>query len=103
MSLDPVLVNWTADAGDIHRPRLLNLNLEYLTGYREKHKDAPTTAGFVSLDFRGVCGRPRMILPVSTVCLRVSIQPVYTDQRRRKRKSPSSPPSRENSSSSSPS
>lgn len=53
---------------DDDRPRLLNLQLEYLTGYRERHKDAPMTAGFVSLDFHGVRDCSRMILPVSTVC-----------------------------------
>ncbi|RJE27374.1 hypothetical protein PHISCL_00250 [Aspergillus sclerotialis] len=49
------------------RPRLLSYHMDYLTGYRERYKDAPATAGFVSLDFHGVEGCSKAILPVSTV------------------------------------
>lgn len=49
------------------RPRLVNIEMEYLTGYRGKHKDGPTTGGFISLAFNGVLEYPRIIVPVSTV------------------------------------
>ncbi|KAJ5604948.1 hypothetical protein N7510_010102 [Penicillium lagena] len=47
------------------RPRLLSTQMEYWTGYREKHKDGPFAEGFLSLDFEGERYRALPILPVS--------------------------------------
>ncbi|CAL5869439.1 uncharacterized protein PFLUO_LOCUS3668 [Penicillium psychrofluorescens] len=47
------------------RPRLLSTQMEYWTGYREKHKDGPFAEGFLSLDFEGERYRSLPILPVS--------------------------------------
>ncbi|KAL2866872.1 uncharacterized protein BJX67DRAFT_381503 [Aspergillus lucknowensis] len=48
------------------RPRLLGYQPEYWTGYREKHRDAPFTAGSISLDYEPERGAPRAVVPVST-------------------------------------
>ncbi|KAJ5580021.1 uncharacterized protein N7459_006006 [Penicillium hispanicum] len=49
------------------RPRLLSCHLEYWTGYREKHKDGPYTAGFLSLEYDpDEDGTSIPLLPVST-------------------------------------
>ena len=49
------------------RPRLLGAQMEYWTGYREKYKDAPETAGFLSLEFSPDSWASHTILPTSTV------------------------------------
>jgi hypothetical protein len=41
--------------------------LEYWTGYREKHRDAPDVDGIVSLDFEPGNNRVIPILPISVV------------------------------------
>ncbi|KAL4889826.1 hypothetical protein BDV59DRAFT_204851 [Aspergillus ambiguus] len=46
--------------------RLLSLNLEYWTGYREKYKDAPLTSALVTLAFHPEHLFTRAVLPVST-------------------------------------
>lgn len=58
------------------RPGLLTLRTDYLTGYRQKHKDAPPTAGYISLEYTSPASagdgqehHSRPILPVSTVSL----------------------------------
>ncbi|KAJ5096165.1 hypothetical protein NUU61_005521 [Penicillium alfredii] len=58
----------TADGKKVFflKPRLLAMPLEYWTGYREKHFDAPETAGFLALDFSPDGGIAIPILPVST-------------------------------------
>ncbi|KAJ6104321.1 hypothetical protein N7523_010641 [Penicillium sp. IBT 18751x] len=48
-------------------PHLLGTQMEYWTGYREKHKDAPETAGFLSLEFSPDSWTSHTILPTSTV------------------------------------
>ncbi|KAJ5681652.1 uncharacterized protein N7477_001592 [Penicillium maclennaniae] len=48
-------------------PHLLGTQMEYWTGYREKHKDAPETAGFLSLKFSPDSWTSHTILPTSTV------------------------------------
>ena len=51
------------------RPRLLGHEMEYWTGYRQKYKDAPETAGFLSLEFGPGAWTSHTILPTSTVCM----------------------------------
>ncbi|KAL4902812.1 hypothetical protein BDW74DRAFT_180511 [Aspergillus multicolor] len=51
------------------RPRLLTCQPEYWTGYRQKHRDSPFTAGSVSLDYEPNRGTPRAVMPVATVIL----------------------------------
>ncbi|OKO99231.1 hypothetical protein PENSUB_8618 [Penicillium subrubescens] len=46
-------------------PRLMVYQLEYWTGYREKHRDAPDVDGIVSLDFEPGNNRVIPILPIS--------------------------------------
>ncbi|RDW67160.1 uncharacterized protein DSM5745_09026 [Aspergillus mulundensis] len=41
------------------KPRLLTCQPEYWTGYRQKHRDGPFTAGSVSLDYEPDRGTPR--------------------------------------------
>ncbi|KAL6233214.1 hypothetical protein BDW75DRAFT_252147 [Aspergillus navahoensis] len=48
------------------RPRLVSCQPEYWTGYRVKHRDAPFTAGSVSLDYEPSRGMPRAVMPVAT-------------------------------------
>ncbi|OGM40968.1 hypothetical protein ABOM_010500 [Aspergillus bombycis] len=48
------------------RARLLNCQLEYWTGYREKYKDAPVTAGLLALKYYPEQQSTRAVLPVST-------------------------------------
>ncbi|KAE8397207.1 hypothetical protein BDV37DRAFT_289627 [Aspergillus pseudonomiae] len=48
------------------RARLLNCQLEYWTGYREKYKDAPITAGLLALEYYPEQHSTRAVLPVST-------------------------------------
>ncbi|PWY64067.1 hypothetical protein BO70DRAFT_208281 [Aspergillus heteromorphus CBS 117.55] len=48
------------------RPRLLGCSMEYWTGYRVKHKDAPNTAGWIAIDHHPDINVARCIMPVST-------------------------------------
>ncbi|KAL2796461.1 hypothetical protein BJX66DRAFT_335957 [Aspergillus keveii] len=48
------------------RPRLLNCQPEYWTGYRIKHRDSPFTAGSLALDYEPERGIARAVVPVST-------------------------------------
>ncbi|THC99196.1 hypothetical protein EYZ11_001284 [Aspergillus tanneri] len=48
------------------RPRLLTCQMEYWTGYREKHSDAPFTAGILCLDSHPQAPCSRAVLPIST-------------------------------------
>ncbi|PLB50587.1 hypothetical protein P170DRAFT_492471 [Aspergillus steynii IBT 23096] len=48
------------------RPRLLNCHMEYWTGYRQKHQDAPLTAGMVCIDSRPSFSSNKSVLPIST-------------------------------------
>jgi hypothetical protein len=41
--------------------------MEYWTGYRQKYKDAPETAGFLSLEFSPDAWTSHTIFPTSTV------------------------------------
>ncbi|KAJ5300692.1 uncharacterized protein N7443_005694 [Penicillium atrosanguineum] len=47
-------------------PRLLGAQMEYWTGYRQKYKDAPETAGFLSLEFSPDSWTSHTILPISS-------------------------------------
>ncbi|OOO03853.1 hypothetical protein OAory_01022640 [Aspergillus oryzae] len=48
------------------RARLLSCQLEYWTGYREKYKDAPITAGLLAIEHYPEQHSTRAVLPVST-------------------------------------
>ncbi|KAI9044247.1 uncharacterized protein KD926_001477 [Aspergillus affinis] len=48
------------------RARLLNCHMEYWTGYRQKHQDAPLTAGWVCVDTHPAGVSNKSILPIST-------------------------------------
>ncbi|KAJ5309107.1 hypothetical protein N7508_004486 [Penicillium antarcticum] len=48
------------------KPRLVSRALEYWTGYREKYKDGPRAAGFLSLDFYPQQDFSISLYPVST-------------------------------------
>ncbi|KAE8373768.1 hypothetical protein BDV26DRAFT_284843 [Aspergillus bertholletiae] len=53
------------------RARLLSCQLEYWTGYREKYKDAPITAGSLALEHRPEQHSTRTVLPVSTLLMNI--------------------------------
>ncbi|KAB8253905.1 hypothetical protein BDV32DRAFT_143344 [Aspergillus pseudonomiae] len=53
------------------RARLLNCQLEYWTGYHEKYKDAPITAGLLALEYYPEQHSTRAILPVSTLLMNI--------------------------------
>ncbi|KAJ5748030.1 uncharacterized protein N7511_009726 [Penicillium nucicola] len=48
------------------KPRLVSRALEYWTGYREKYKDGPRAAGFLSLDFYPQQDFTVSLFPIST-------------------------------------
>ncbi|KAJ5225461.1 hypothetical protein N7468_006686 [Penicillium chermesinum] len=62
------------------RPRLLDSFLEYWTGYREKHKDGPKTAGFLAMDFEPDNGGCVPILPVSSTTKEAPLTEVLDDK-----------------------
>ncbi|CEL02368.1 hypothetical protein ASPCAL03539 [Aspergillus calidoustus] len=71
--LDEILValKIRRDAGGLKeyfflRPRLLNCQPEYWTGYRIKHRDSPFTAGSLSLDYEPERRIARAVVPVFT-------------------------------------
>ncbi|KAE8352442.1 hypothetical protein BDV28DRAFT_157904 [Aspergillus coremiiformis] len=51
------------------RARLLTCQLEYWTGYREKYRDTPFTAGLIALEHHPERHPTRTVLPVSTLLL----------------------------------
>ncbi|KAB8218133.1 hypothetical protein BDV33DRAFT_232329 [Aspergillus novoparasiticus] len=53
------------------RARLLSCQLEYWTGYREKYKDAPITAGLLAIEHYPEQHSTRAVLPVSTLLLNI--------------------------------
>ncbi|KAL5355905.1 hypothetical protein BJX96DRAFT_171101 [Aspergillus floccosus] len=63
------------------RPRLFSLNLEYWTGYQEKHKDGPRTAGLVTLTVHPEQPFVRAVFPVSTTThVSASLQSALQDK-----------------------
>ncbi|GES59994.1 hypothetical protein ATEIFO6365_0002032500 [Aspergillus terreus] len=63
------------------RPRLFSLNLEYWTGYQERHKDGPRTAGLVTLTVHPEQSFVRAVFPVSTTTrVGVSLESALQDK-----------------------
>ncbi|KAE8362677.1 hypothetical protein BDV27DRAFT_146747 [Aspergillus caelatus] len=53
------------------RARLLSCQLEYWTGYREKYKDTPITAGLLAVEHYPEQHSTRTVLPVSTLLMNI--------------------------------
>lgn len=48
--------------------RCLSADMNYLTGLKERHYDAPMPSGFLTLKLNGPRKQPHYVIPVSTVC-----------------------------------
>ncbi|KAF3387422.1 hypothetical protein F1880_000119 [Penicillium rolfsii] len=62
------------------KPRLMVYQLEYWTGYREKHKDAPDVDAFISLDFEPANDYVIPILPISVTNYAESLEDNLADK-----------------------